>query len=304
MALQPHIVFRWETTRLNVLYWTSKYSYTRTAGILKLIADTGPHAGDPTVNRLWGSSEVGEASIGTKPLSVLTKSLEQNAAALRTTSILHMCSAFENALCGYFSLCSLYQPLMDDSSYTGAVIPDLLKNEAAFGARKRAIKARCDEVLYGKYRKRVELLCRTWRLPPMPAATLGRLDGYYAKRHLIAHDQGLGSADSPDSSAAEIIATSLKIDEQTWKSMIADFDDVLSKLDKSIAARVVLDAGLSLAIHRVIARDGAQTLDTLKGKLADEWRADHLNNNALKSTATSIGLKVSQDGSGMYRVSR
>ena len=105
--LQPYLVFKAEATRLNTLYWTSKYSYRRSAALLRVIADTGPHASDPRVDQLWGSSDRGEASISTMSLSEFIQTLEENAEALRTTSILHMCSAFENALCGYFGVVSL-----------------------------------------------------------------------------------------------------------------------------------------------------------------------------------------------------
>lgn len=293
-SLQPYLVFKSETTRLNTLYWSSKYSYTRSAALLKVMADTGRHAVDPRVDQIWGSSEIGEASIAAVPLSAFIKTLEDDAEALRTTSILQVCSAFENALCGYFSLCCLYQPKKDNPAHTGAAVPSLLKTPNLFEARKKVIKKRCEDNLHGKYKKRINFIIDTWALPKITTPALSRLDTYYSKRHLIAHDQSLDNADSPDHSASEIICRRITIDEATWKAMISDFDKVLLELDEIIRTNVITDGGVSLAIHRIVDRDGPQSTAQLKGKVIDEWRVGSLKGSAIMAIASAIGMKTKQ----------
>ncbi|MFA7293021.1 MAG: hypothetical protein WC023_12345 [Rhodocyclaceae bacterium] len=264
------------------------------AALLEVIAATGIHAKDPRVDHIWGSCDTGEASTLTVSLSEFLDTLASNAEALRTTSILQMCSAFENALCGYFYLCCLYQPLKEDSTYTGDAVPQLLKNAAAFEARKAALKLRCNAALHGKYSKRVGVLVSTWSLPALPRSVLTKLNAYYSKRHLIAHDQSIDSADDPDSSAIEIIGRRLAIDEATWKSMIADFDSVLSTIDIHVQKLVVVDRGVHLAVHKIVDRDGPQTDSELKGKIQNEWRTGSLKSAIVLSAARAIGMNTRQ----------
>lgn len=301
--LQPYLVFKSEATRLNTLYWSSKYSYVRSAGILKLMADTGSKSPDPRVSTLWGSVDHGQYGVATVALSEFIKTLDDNAEALRTTSILQMCSAFETAICGYFALCCLYEPQSENLSYSGAAVPDLLKSPAKFESRKLDIIKSAKKKLKGVYTHRVDVIISTWGLPQITSTSLGRLNSYYAKRNIIAHDQGLASTDAPDHSAKESVESRLRIDEPTWKAMISDFDDVLTAIDgmvKSVAA----DGGLALAIYRIIDRDGAHTSDELKGKIQDEWRTGTIKASDMKQIVVSIGLNINRIDDKKYRISR
>lgn len=60
---------------------------------------------------------------------------------------------------------------------------------------------------------------------------------------MIAHDQGLGAADSPEKSGAEILAGAISVTEAEWKTMIGDFLTVLEKLDGLVASHVAQDKG-------------------------------------------------------------
>ena len=302
-SLQPALVFKDEATQLNSLYWTSRYSYRRTAGMLKLISETGSHSPDPRVNQLWGASEIGESSVATRKLSDFIKILDNDSAELRSISILKICSAFENALCGYFYLCCLYDPQKELPTYPGKRIPDILKHPAEFEKRKIEIKLRCDNSLHGKYTKRLNHICDTWGLARILGPHVVRLNSYYEKRHLIAHDQSLAGTDSPEHSSTEIINTRITINEASWKCMISDFSLILDDLDEQVSKKIVRDGGLSLAIYRIIDRDGPQMLSDIQKKLSNEWRMGNLKAAKTRSLATTIGRVVKQLDGNKYKIS-
>lgn len=300
--LQPSLVFKDEAISLNTLYWTSLFSYKKTTEILRLISSTGSKTPDPRVSEIWNDTEYGDAARVTHKLSEFIGFLDNNSAELRSISILKICSAFENALSGYFALCSLYEPNKDNANYAGKKIPDLLKKPAEFEQRKRQIKDRCKDILKGKYTARLNLICKTWGLKKIKGSHVNRLNGYYSLRHLIAHDQSLTGADSPENSSGEIISTRIRIDEVTWKRLLSDFTLVLDELDKEISSNVVIDGGLHLAIYRIIQRDGAQELADLHTKLANEWRLGNPRKTKTKEAAKEIGLTVKQVDGNRYRI--
>jgi hypothetical protein len=302
--LQPYLVFNAEATRLNSLYWSSKYSYTRIVGVLRLIAETSQNAADPRVDALWQSHEIGQSSTTTTPLSTFVSTLEKNVDSLRTTSILHICSAFENALCGYYALCALYVPTAENAHCTSSPIPSLLGSVAAYESRKKEIFASCKHKLRGKYTKRVKVITDMWSLPPITVSGITRIDDHYTKRHLIAHDQGIFNADAPEMSSGELLLSRISIDEITWKALISDFTSVLYELDRVVAKHVATDGGLALAIFRIIERDGAQNLSALSIKLADEWRFGHVKKAKTKQIAESIGMIVKNIGANKYTIMR
>ncbi|MDV7213925.1 hypothetical protein [Azotobacter beijerinckii] len=302
--LQPALVFKDEAIRINTLYWTSIYSYKKTVGILKLISDTGSKSPDPRVNQLWSSSEIGESSITSCRLSEFIGLLERNSLDIRLISILKICSAFENALSGYFYLCSLYEPTKDVPTYKGKVIPNLLNAEKDFSDRKEQIKSRCKETLHGKYKKRIDLICNVWGLPRITGKHTKRLNDYYAKRHLIAHDQSLDKADDPENSSSEIISSRISIDEVEWKQMLSDFSAVLEELDERVSSSIIKDKGLHLAIYRVIHRDGPQTLSELQGKLSKEWRMGNIKSVKTRGAAKEIGLTIKQVDGNSFIISK
>jgi hypothetical protein len=90
--LVPLHVFKAEITRLNELYWTSKYSYSRVSELLKTLNKSYE---EPRVNHLLPSDDAGETTHIIRPLSEFLVQLKNNESDLRTTAILHMCSAFE-----------------------------------------------------------------------------------------------------------------------------------------------------------------------------------------------------------------
>lgn len=300
--LQPALVFKDEAVRLNTLYWTSLYSYKKTTGVLRLISDSGSKTPDPRVSEIWNDTEFGDAARVTHKLSEFIGFLESNSAELRSISILKICSAFENALSGYFALCSLYEPTKDIPSYTGKKIPELLKKPIEFNDRKKQIKDRCEDILRGKYTSRLNLICKKWGLKKITGAHINRLNGYYSTRHLIAHDQSLTGADSPEHSSGEIITTRVAINEVTWKRLLSDFTLALDELDKEVSSKVVIDGGLHLAIYRIIQRDGAQELANLHTKLANEWRLGNPKPVKTKEAAKQIGLTVKQVDGNRYRI--
>jgi len=302
--LQPYLIFNAEATRINSLYWTSRYSYKKTNGILKLIADTGHSNADPRVDLIWNSNEIGLSSITTVPLSEFRATLEGNAESLRTTSILHICSAFENALCGYYLLGALYEPKLENPLSTYLPVPGLLTSSLDYQVRKNEILKKCETVLVGSYTKRIKLITKIWNLPTVTALGINRLNAYQKKRHLIAHDQGIANSDSPEKSVAEILQSRISIAEAEWKSLISDFSNVLNELDSLFYSSIVSDGGIALAIFRIIERDGPQLLSVLCKKIIDEWRTGNIKKARVRKICTSIGLTIKQVQANTYRVSR
>jgi hypothetical protein len=99
----------------------------------------------------------------------------------------------------------------------------LLHNPSQYDARKKEILLAADAKLHGKYSKRVRVITDTWNLTAFSPSVLGKLNSYYATRHLIAHDQGIDNADAPERSSTEILAGRVSITEDKWKKLIADF---------------------------------------------------------------------------------
>jgi hypothetical protein len=180
----------------------------------------------------------------------------------------------------------------------------LLHNPSQYDARKKEILLAADAKLHGKYSKRVRVITDTWNLTAFSPSVLGKLNSYYATRHLIAHDQGIDNADAPERSSTEDLAGRVSITEDKWKKLIADFSNVLLELDQRIVQNVVKDRGLPLAIYRILERDGPQELGDFGPKLANEWRLGHVSKAATRSAAISIGLKIKQINGNRYRVSR
>jgi hypothetical protein len=295
--MQPYYVFKAEVVRINELYWSSALAYDHTASILTMLSDTGQYSGDPSVDKLWGSKNYGMQRAATIPLSEYLKTLNKNYSSIRTVAILHICSAFENALCGYYALCCLYDGNKQNSNYTGANIPGLLSNVAGFESRrdeinKLYINHKAKPVLRGVYTQRLNAISDTWGFPRITTVHVTRLNGYYKKRHLIAHDQGLGAADSPEKSGTEILAGAISVTEAEWKTMIGDFLTVLEKLDELVASHVALDKGVALAIYRTIHRDGKMKIKELKQKLRDEWRLPSVKAIQIRKVAAALGLKT------------
>jgi hypothetical protein len=301
--LQPYHVFIAETTRLNELYWTSKYAYTRVSAILKAISNTGKSDQDPRVDSLWSSIDEGETKHIARSLSGFTQQLETNSASLRITSILHICSAFETAISNYFALCALYLPRNVDSTYTGYGVPEILRNESDYTNLKNRAIDQASKKLRGLYTKRLELIITTFNLPILTTSAINRLDNHYHNRHFIAHDQSLAAADAPDLSVKEILQSQIAIEENEWKELIKDFHDTLFELDDAIQQNVVKDKALSIAINHIITREGSMRLSNLKFKLSDEWRTGTFPTLIVKNAIANLGMRTEQKFDGGWWVS-
>ncbi|EMV9185862.1 hypothetical protein AADU03_004747 [Escherichia coli] len=306
-GLQPLIVFKAEISRVNELYWSSSYSYDRICKLLDFLRDSGIHGADPQVRDIWGSKVYSLDRVSKTKLSDFSSVLlSDNLEALRTNSILHLCSAFENALSGYFFLCSLYDGKKGDASYTGDDVPVLLSNMANFNARRNYLTGLLDSrnsPLKGKYVQRLKVFNTKWNLALFSGASLTRLNGYYATRHKIAHDQGLGSPDMPEFSAEEILGSRVSLAETKWKVMIHDFQEILEFLDSEVKSRVVKDKGLALAVYRTLHRDGALLTADLISKLAKEWRLGVQRKDRVHRLVLSLGGTVKQVNTNKYEVS-
>lgn len=295
--LQPYHVFKAEVVRINDLYWSSALAYEHTESILSMLLATGQHTGDPGVDKLWGSKNYGMQRAATAPLSAYLNTLSENYSSIRTVAILHICSAFENALCGYYSLCCLYDGGKHNSSYAGPNIPSLLSNVASFESRRddinnQYINHKSKPALRGLYTQRLNTISDAWAFPRISNVHVTRLNGYYKKRHLIAHDQGLGTTDSPEKSSSEILAGAIRVTEAEWKAMIGDFLTVLEQLDSLVASHVVQDKGLALAIYRLIHRDGKMKISEMKQKLRNEWRLPDIKSVQIRKAAAAMSFKT------------
>lgn len=301
-SLQTLLVFRDEATRLNSLYWSSRYTYGRTAALLRVIAETAVDASNPRVTELWGAKDRGERSVATLPFDQFLIRLDQNAADLRAVSILQICSAFENALAGLYLICALYRPDKLEPKFRAKSLIELLKISSDFEAQIKKLGVLTRDLMKGKYSARAGLICKTWGIPRIPSARLTRLNAYYDLRHLIAHDQGLIVTDRPERSALEITSSRVKVSEQEWKGMLDDFNQVLEELNDAIVRDVVTDSGLQLAVHRIVTRDGKQMVGELQKKLCDEWRFSNPNKKRTLKVAEALGFSVKQKVGNQYEI--
>lgn len=292
--LQPCLIFLAETTRLNSLYWTSRYAYRRVADMLRAIAATTTDKKDPRVSEIWGSALRGEQRHIARPLSAFIGQLDQNEADLRSVAVLQMCSAFETALVNYYALCVLYLPYRLDADTPFAGVPDVLQRPAAFVQLRELAITRAGGALVGPYSQRISHLVNKFKLrrPDVDPQVLTNIDAHQELRHLIAHDQGLARADAPDLSVPEVLATRMAVDEATWKAVIDDFSTVVEALDANIQAKVVKDQGVALAIFHIIEQEGEATVAELRHRILSERNLDALDAQTIIDSARAIGLVV------------
>lgn len=306
-GLQPLLIFKSEIARVNELYWSSTYAFSRSCQFLSFLKDTGNQAPDPLVKEIWGSKVYALDRVSNENFSAFSNILMvKNSEALRTNSILHLCSAFENALSGYFSLCSLYEGRKGEPSYTGNDVPQLLRNINIFEARRKSISKALESKaspLKGKYTERLKVFTAKWGVTQFTGSSLSRLNGYYITRHKIAHDQGLGAPDNPEYSAEEILINRVRLPESKWKQMIHDFQEVLEFLDSQVTIGVVKDKGLALAVYRTLHRDGPLLTTDLMQKLTKEWRLGSHRKERVHRLVLALGGTVKQVNANKYQVS-
>lgn len=306
-GLQPLIIFKSEVARVNEFYWSSTYAFSRTCELLSFLKDTGNHIPDPLIKDIWGSKDYALDRVSKTNFTKFSNILMvKNSEALRTNSILHLCSAFENALSGYFFLCSLYAGHKGDSSYTGDDVPQLLKNVQKFRARRQSISKALESKaspLKGKYTERLKVFTTNWGVAQFAGQSLSRLNGYYNTRHKIAHDQGLGAPDNPEYSAEEILKNRINLPESKWKKMIHDFQEVLVFLDSQVTTGIVKDRGLALAVYRTLHRDGPLLTVDLMHILTKEWRLGAQRKDRIHRLVLALGGTVKQVNANKYQVS-
>ena len=161
-GLQPLHIFKSEIARVNELYWSSSYAYDRTCQLLSFLETTGNYSSDPLVKEVWGAKNYALDRVSKTNLAEFSNILMvKNSEALRINSILHLCSAFENALSGYYFLCSLYDGRKGDASYKGDDVPLILKTAQKFDSRRKSISKFLESKnspLKGKYTERLKVL--------------------------------------------------------------------------------------------------------------------------------------------------
>jgi len=292
--LQPFHVFLAETTRLNSLYWTSKYTYRRMADMLEAIARTSSENANPRVDELWPSTLSGERRHISRPVLEFRQQLIQNEADLRAVAVLQMCSAFEAALANYFALCALYLPERVEADVPYTAVPKVLQRPDEFDNLRAWAIERAGNSLVGPYSQRITSIARKFkfRKPALSLQVYLDIDQHQLKRHLIAHDQGLSKADAPDRSVSEVLASRVTLSEEAWKAVIDDFTTVVTALDANIQEKVVKDRGVALAVYHIVQRDGKATVSELRHRILSERNLDTLDAQAIVDAATDIGLNV------------
>ena len=288
--LVPLHVFKAEITRLNELYWTSKYSYSRVSELLNSLNKSKEN---PKVNHLLPSDDAGETTHIIRPLSEFLVQLKNNESDLRTTAILHMCSAFETALSNYFALCAIYMPHCVDKKYKGKYIPDIFQEPDNYEKLKEWSVKIAGARLHGVYTKRLDTFTDIFGCASLPSDLTKNLNDHYQRRHLIAHDQSLVAADAPDLGVMEILQGQISIDEDVWKTIIHDFQAVIEGLDETIQKNVVTDNGLPIAIYHIVTQSGSINIGELRNKIAVEWKIGKINTETSKSSIMSL-KKISE----------
>lgn len=304
--LQPYRVFLAETTAINDLYWKTRYTYGRMGEVL---AERAQGAADPLVHALWPATVEGERRQITVSLSDYRTSLDENLAALRRTSVLYTCSAFENALALYFVLCCLYRPQLVFPTWAHGACPALAGDRTRLDdLRKLAIEAAGTQSsvqsgaafnkqkLKGKYSRRLEGFNTYFGAGLRVTALPSTLDAHQLTRHHIAHGQGLTGADDPTAPAAEMLARRIAISEAEWKVLLADFVTTVEALDRAVRTRVVTDHGVALAVAHALEGQAprAFTVGSLRAHVATTWRMI-LTNDEIVAALRVLGRSTTSE---------
>jgi hypothetical protein len=293
--LQATRVFKDEIARQNYMYWLSGYCFQRSLATLQSIASCGHPGTDPHVNQIWPTLVEGESRCITMPMSKLTTTLDNVKSTILTNGILHICSAFEAVLEGYYLIGLLYRPDLGTTTRTHQPVPKVLATSTLW---KSALEAAIAEVsndptrLKGKYSKRVTLLCTKFGLAQPPGT--GQLDDYYSSRHTIAHDQSLPKSSDATMSYLEIIKSRLILNETDWKEMLATFLEIAEGIESELLAKIVTDSGLAIAVLKECERTGEQKIGELRQALGVRWGID-TSYSKLERAAKSVGRYVSSE---------
>jgi len=294
-SLQPFIVFRNETTRLNELYWTSRYCFSRVTAILGAIASLGHSSADPRVDTVWPSVNQGERRHITLRNTEFTARCDDTLGQLRTAAILHLCSAFENFLANNLVLCFLYHPSADPALSPFTAVPQIIRERGDYGAFVQLAVERSSAIMRGTYAKRLRVFVDLFGIAVSYGTSATQLDRSYAIRNRIAHDQALAQPDAPDVSAVEILKSRVLIDEESWKTILGDFFRVSEALDRSLKSQVVVNGGLHLAVYRYVNKKPGITANEVANRLQNEWSLPASSMDVLRA-ARDMGLVALQGG--------
>jgi hypothetical protein len=292
--LQPYHVFVAEHARLNEVYWTSRYALERSPHILGAIAKTASAKDDPRIDELWGSSEPRMQQQLTIRLSEFHRRTVDVMRSIRAFSIVGICSAFENALSNYFVLACLYKPKAALNPWNHAAAPKVLKNQSHYSRlRKRALE-RAAEVLRAGYGGRVRNLLEIFEIERRDLTLPAELESYYDQRHLLAHNQGV-QEDGPWLPPQDLLTARVVLDEEKWRQMLADFENVIAQLDRYIQT-VVPNRAVHLAAHSLMENPQVDsiTIGSLRHRINVGW---HLNerNRDIEIVVRDLGYSISNE---------
>lgn len=293
--LQPFILFKNELTRINSLYWSSRYAYSKTKNLLEMLHNNSSNNDiDKLLGDLYGSNITGITRAVSKiKLSEFTKTLDQNEHDLRVASIIHICSAFENSLSGYYMLCELYKP--KHMLHHG--IKSIIKNNRSiYEETLLKIRKNCSIQLHGEYEKRINYICKKWEMSGyekiIPDESMARLSSHYKKRHLVAHDQGINDPDFPEKSALAILGNKILITEDEWVTMLQDFLAVLKSLDSLTTKHIVKDSGISVALLHIMQNNNEINLTKIMLMLSNEWKLGNIRKPKIMDVIHKLNLIV------------
>lgn len=258
MSLQPHFTFREEATRLNQLYWMSRYSF-------RFLAARSP---SKATSALTATAEEKRNLKLPVPQARLLRSL-------RVAAVLHVCSAFEHAVVSNFALCILYQPSAFKKTRQLSPLPSLLADAQSLQTARGLAGTIADGMMGGDYTTRLKLFGSRFGVDV--SWVDAQLDAHQKTRHMVAHDQALDGPDDPAPSSPEVITASATLTESEWKAMLGPFSKTIDHLDDEVARTIVTDHGLSLAVYRTIERDPAATYDDVLRAVLNEWRIPATN---------------------------
>lgn len=295
MRMQPYHLYNAEAARLNSLYWTTTYTFERTSAMLRALASVGHTAPDPSVEALWPAANPDVARNIKIPTSKLNQRLSTLLDNLRTTSVLHICSAFENTIRQYMTMAALYRPKAFGSLKKFTPLPALLRKKADFDAARSKAFAAADGILGGPYSRRIQDFCQRFSLNSALFGDCADLDSYYDTRHKIAHSQSLDGVGDTDVelSAAEIFDRTVTVSETSWKQMLGRFSDVITTIDDQVRSAVAKDAGLCLSVYRIVLRDGPISVSKLRSTIQNDWGLNPPKRSIL-AAASDIGLNTTK----------
>jgi hypothetical protein len=180
---------------------------------------------------------------------------------LRVTSVLYLCSAFENTISAYFILCGLFDPKAVIATWSGERWPLIRRTPADLASlmtqltNKASGMRQVGGILGGVFSKRITTLETTFGLAlNVPGAAQTALDKHYGDRHKIAHDQSMAQSDQVLQSTPEATRSRLAVSETEWRALAGVFDESIEAIEAGVLAHVGRKYIVSLAVARFVDR--------------------------------------------------